>query len=211
MPLQVVDDLVGVPIATASSIAAISVRRLRSWHDEGLVLPAVDRMLGPGTRIRLYAFDQLVEMCVIRELEDRGQDIRHIRFVTARHENDGIARPLLELRWGVDGGHMYAQHSDGTWTGGRRHNQAVITDVIDIDLIRATVRSRLEERGKESVGRVERRRGVQGSRPVFAGTRTPVATVQQYLRRGLSQAEILEAFPHLTAADVDLARGLLAG
>ena len=44
----------------------------------------------------------------------------------------------------------------------------------------------------------------------FAGTRVPVAAVQDYLRHGYEAQAILEAFPDLDAADVDEAGRLLA-
>ena len=51
-----------------------------------------------------------------------------------------------------------------------------------------------------------RRRGVLGSKAVFAGTRVPVAAVEAYLERGLPDERILEAFPELTREDVEAAR-----
>ena len=127
--------------AVAADVVRISVRRLHAWEVEGLVVPA-SRTTG-SRRARLYRFDQLVEMCIIRELEDRGQDIRHIRFVVERHQREGVTRPLLELQWGVDGGHLYTRHPDGVWTGGKHYNQSVMPEVIDIEEIRSTVRRRL--------------------------------------------------------------------
>jgi len=55
-------------------------------------------------------------------------------------------------------------------------------------------------------GAVERRRGVLGHKSVFEGTRTPVDAVAAYYRRGLSDAEVLEAFPHLNADDLGTVR-----
>lgn len=46
-------------------------------------------------------------------------------------------------------------------------------------------------------------RKVLGHKPVFAGTRVPVSAVLPYLKRGLLDEEILEAFPQLTKADID--------
>ena len=59
---------------------------------------------------------------------------------------------------------------------------------------------------EHEAGHVERRRGVLGSKAVFAGTRVPVAAVETYLERGLSEERILEAFPELTREDVEAAR-----
>ena len=65
-------------------------------------------------------------------------------------------------------------------------------------------------RSADDEGRVEERRGVHGSAPVFAGTRIRVATVQRYLQQGYETSAILEAFPDLRVEDVDEARQQLA-
>jgi uncharacterized protein (DUF433 family) len=56
------------------------------------------------------------------------------------------------------------------------------------------------------MGKIERRRKVQGSKPVFEGTRVPVDTVVRYIKRGIPDREILEAFPSLTRADIRAAK-----
>ncbi|MDR3636025.1 MAG: DUF433 domain-containing protein [Isosphaeraceae bacterium] len=49
---------------------------------------------------------------------------------------------------------------------------------------------------------IESTPGVCGGDPRIAGTRIPVWTLEQYRRLGLSEAQILEAFPGLRAADL---------
>lgn len=44
--------------------------------------------------------------------------------------------------------------------------------------------------------------GVRSGRPVIAGTRITVAEVLEMFANGLTEADILEAFPKLTAADI---------
>lgn len=59
-----------------------------------------------------------------------------------------------------------------------------------------------------SVGRndpCEKRRKVQASKPVFRGTRVPVAAVRRYLQAGKTIQEILDAFPSLTEEDITAA------
>jgi uncharacterized protein (DUF433 family) len=70
-------------------------------------------------------------------------------------------------------------------------------------------RARIEAAGKrdpETPGKVVKRRGVQGGKPIFAGTRIPVGTVQRYLEAGYSTEEIIEEYPSLTPADIEAAR-----
>lgn len=44
--------------------------------------------------------------------------------------------------------------------------------------------------------------GICGGRAIIRGTRTPVRAIVGYYKLGLSVEEILEALPHLTAAQV---------
>jgi uncharacterized protein (DUF433 family) len=60
------------------------------------------------------------------------------------------------------------------------------------------LRLRIDSAARRSAGdagRIEKRRGVHASAPVFAGTRIRVATVQRYLQQGYQTEAILQAFP----------------
>lgn len=104
---------------------------------------------------------------------------------------------------------VYVGFEDGNWVGGRHPKQGVIPEVIDLDEIRASTR-RAAVRRQGRPGEVERRRGVLGRKPVFEGARTPVEAVAAYYRRGLSDAEVLEAFPHLSPNDLATARSTVS-
>ncbi len=205
------DDLVGVPARVAARLAGVTERRLRSWEAVNLVSPDVRRELSPRNVVRLYGFPQLVELLVVRELEERHSlHIRHIKRVVEAVRSAEFPRPLRQLRWAISGDEVFVQYPDGTWVGDRKPAQTVMREVLNLEQIRAEVRRRLgRTRPQEARGRIERRRGVQGSKPVFEGTRTPVAAVHAYLRRGASEDDILAAFPHLTRADIRAARELL--
>ena len=55
------------------------------------------------------------------------------------------------------------------------------------------------------IGRIVRKRGVCGSKPVFAGTRVRVKVIQNFLEDGASIKEILLNYPGLTDLDVQAA------
>lgn len=58
-------------------------------------------------------------------------------------------------------------------------------------------------RAAESGTRIVRRADVWGGKAVIDGTRIPVFMVHSRLQAGWAPAEIREAYPRLTAADVD--------
>jgi DNA-binding transcriptional MerR regulator len=202
------DDLIGLTTASAAKLLGVSAQRLAAWERIGLVEPQVRRRVG-DRYVRVYGLHDLVELRVVKELEDRGQQIRHIRRVVEAHRSPAHGSPLRELRWAVDAGQIYVGFDDGSWFGGRNPRQGVLPETINLEQIRADMRARARERRRDGIGRVERRSRTLGRKPVFAGTRTPVDAVHAYMRRGIDDATILEAFPHLQQADLDTARELL--
>ncbi len=200
------DQVIGVTIDRAAQLVGVSVRQLARWETLGLVRPQAHKQIA-GRHVRIYGLHDLVEARIVAELLDRNVSVDQVREVVEFHRRCLlVAHPLRELVWAVDGGHVYVRHRDGGWTGGRHPGQGVISEVIDLEHIRAELRARVTERPPEAVGRIERRPHTHRKAPVLAGTRTPVAAVKAYLDRGLDDDVILEAFPHLTVADINAVR-----
>lgn len=57
-------------------------------------------------------------------------------------------------------------------------------------------------RNAETIGKITRSRGVASNKPVIAGTRIPVKSIQGFARAGYSIDEILEQYPVLTEEDI---------
>jgi len=204
------DDDLAVTEARAARMVGFSVRRLRAWASRNIVGPGVERQLSQRNIVRLYRFQDLVELHVARELLDQGRSPQQIRKVV-HHLRSRYEAPLRELRFAVKGERIYFQHPDGTWEGDRVPDQIVLHSVLDLDAIRSLVRRAVAPDLQERrVGKLVQRRGVVGGKPVFGGTRIPVTAIEPYLRRGLPDERILEAFPLLTAADIEAARRTLA-
>jgi uncharacterized protein (DUF433 family) len=202
------DELIGVATKQAARVVGVSVQRLASWERHDLVVPHLSERIGPRT-VRVYRLDDLVEACLVKALEDRGCSLRQVRRVVDAHRSAEAPRPLRHLRWATEGSRIYVQYPDGSWYGGHRPRQGVMRETLDLEEIRTRARDRALARAG-TPGEIERRPRTMGRKPVFAGTRTPVATVQAYLREGIPDEEILEAFPHLRAADLETARRLLS-
>jgi uncharacterized protein (DUF433 family) len=203
------DDLIAMPAAAAARFVGMSQRRLRYWDETELLSPGIKRQLSPRNTVRLYELPELVELRVIASLENLGMSLRRIRRVVEYLRSEGHGAPLRELRFAVAGRELFFQRPDGTWAGDRRPDQLVIESTISLPLeqYRAHIRDAAQRRpGRARAGRIERHRKVLGHKPVFAGTRVPVAAVLPYLRRGLPIERILEAFPQLTKADIEAAR-----
>lgn len=199
------DDLIALPEKRAAALAGVSTRMLLYWSVKGIVEPGIRRRLSLRTGVRLYTFQDTVSLLVAATLRKRGFSLHHVRRVVLHLRSRGYEAPLRELRFATFGKEIYFQHPTGEWEGGARPDQTVLSEVIDLALIRALVRAGAR-RPATSAGKIERRRGSVGSKPVFAGTRIPVDTVSQWLAHGFGPADVIEAYPDLTEADVDAAR-----
>jgi uncharacterized protein (DUF433 family) len=198
------DNLIGVTRRRAAHILGVNEARLVSWNRRGLLRPSSETVI--GTRGHwTYGLEELVQGLVIRQLEDRGIHIRHIKIFVDAVRSADHPRPLASLRWAVVGTEAFVGYPDGSWQGHRKPAQNVMTEVLDLSEIRTNARTAARSRIGVP-GTVEKRRGALGSKPVFAGTRIPVGTVVAYLDAGQTDSQILEAFPLLEPADIEHAR-----
>jgi len=204
------EEVLAFPDTQARQLAGVSMRRLRYWEQVGLVVPSIKRRLSEHNTVRLYSYQDLLALLVVSALRtERDMSLQKIRRIVEHLRSRGYQAPLRELKFATVGREIYFQHPDGTWEGDLHPDQVVIYEVILLDPLRLRIDS-AARRSAGDAGRVEKRRGVHASAPVFAGTRIRVATVQRYLQQGYLTDAILEAFPDLKVEDVDEARRQLA-
>jgi uncharacterized protein (DUF433 family) len=190
-----------VPGDRAAKLAGISRQRLYYWEKTELITPSYRRRLSAHSVVRLYDVQRLTELKVAAQLVSHGATVRGMRpllaFLRERYE-----APLASLKYGVQRGRVY--YNDGTgWQDGANPGQFAFEGVLRLNPIKASMRRALRyERTEEQVGRVVKRRSVQGSAPIFEGTRIPLAAVWEFLEDGEPISEILEAYPDLRDADV---------
>jgi len=199
------EEHLAVTRPAAARIAGLTERQVDYWAGTGLVEPAVDTHLSPGRRVRLYSFIDLLALLVAAELKNRKVSLQHIRAIVAHLRSRGYPSPLTQLTFATVGREVYFMHEDGSWEGDLRPDQVVIHEVLNLSLLRSRITAGTR-RDSALSGKVERRRGVMGSKPVLAGTRVPVETVKRYLDAGRTVEQILQSFPALTAEDVETVR-----
>jgi DNA-binding transcriptional MerR regulator/uncharacterized protein (DUF433 family) len=205
-----VEDVLAIPDKRAAKLAGITMRQLRYWDQIELVTPSIKQRLSARNTVRLYGFQDLLELLVAAELRHKpGISLQHIRRVVAHLHEQGFGSPLRELRFATHGNYVYFQYPDGSWSGDARPDQVVIHQVIALDFLSIRIDA-VRQREPDTAGKVVRRRGVHGSAPIFAGTRIPVATVQRYLEVGYDAAAIITEYPSLTTADIEAARRYVA-
>ena len=185
----------------ACALTGLTPRQLQYWDERGFVSPSLRRRKGPGRR-RLYNFRDLVSLRAAADLRRAGVSLQLIRGVVDHLRKLDYKHPLSELRfWSMDG-RLYFEEA-GTIREGRRPSQTIAEYVIPVgEIVRELDAEIVKLDERRAVGTVERRRGVLGSKPVLAGTRIPVETIQRLHNDGADEAEILELYPDLTPADV---------
>jgi uncharacterized protein (DUF433 family)/DNA-binding transcriptional MerR regulator len=174
----------------------LTARQIQYWDEQHFISPSLTRRKGRGRR-RLYSFRDLVALKVAAELR-KSFSLQLIRRVNDYLRNLDYRSPLEEL---------YFQES-AQWQEARQTGQVVASFMVPVGEIAEDLRRQISADRAEArkPGVIETRRGVLGSRPVFAGTRIAVETVLNLLRDGASEHEVENLYPDLTPADIEAAR-----
>lgn len=203
---QAMEDTLAVSDKRAAQLAGISMKQLRHWEKTGLVIPSVRQQISQRNTVRLYSFQDLMELLVAAELRRRPEiSLQHIRRLVDYLRRHDYRAPLRELKFATHGRDIYINFPDGSWSGDSVPEQFIFHQVIALDQVAAKI-DKARERDPGSEGQVTSRRGVHRSKPVLAGTRIPVATVQRYLDAGYDTDAIIKEYPSLTPADVEAVR-----
>ncbi|MEX2325079.1 MAG: MerR family transcriptional regulator [Nitriliruptoraceae bacterium] len=94
---------------TVCKIVGITYRQLDYWARTGLVEPGMRRAEGSGTQ-RLYSFDDVVRLKVVKRLLDTGISLQKVRFAVEELNHRG--RNLAESTLISDGETVYAMDDD---------------------------------------------------------------------------------------------------
>lgn len=89
---------------TASRITGLSFRQIDYWDRTHFIKPSVSEASGYGS-VRLYSFNDLVQLKVAKTLIDKGLSLQKIRKAInyLKKNIPDVKKPLLELRFLTDG------------------------------------------------------------------------------------------------------------
>ena len=123
---------------TVTKIVGITYRQLDYWARTGLVEPSFRKAEGSGT-LRLYSFDDIVRLKVVKRLLDTGVSLQKVRF--AVDELRGRGQSLAEVTLISDGTTVYAMDDDQQLLDLLRRGQAVFALSLDpvVDELRGEV------------------------------------------------------------------------
>ena len=149
----------------ACKIVGITYRQLDYWTRTNLVVPSLQEAKGSGTQ-RLFSFNDLLQLKVIKRLTDAGASLRKVRqaieYVRNNLHGDWSQATIV-----TDGAGVYACTSDAEVVDLLRSGQGVLGAVVAVDKVR-----------DELAGTLRRLRPLE--EPVVdAGDRTPDARAEE--------------------------------
>ena len=118
----------GFRVPEVQRIVGITYRQLDYWARTELVTPSVRDASGSGSQ-RLYSFQDLVTLRVIKSLLDTGVSLQRVRKAV-RHLQT-MARPIAEVTLMSDGKGVYEAHSPEAVVDLLRQGQGVFAIAID--------------------------------------------------------------------------------
>jgi DNA-binding transcriptional MerR regulator len=118
----------------ACKIVGITYRQLDYWTRTALIVPSLRQAQGSGTQ-RLYSFNDLLQLKVIKRLTDAGASLRKVRqsieYVRANLRDD-----WSQVTIATDGSGVYACTSDEEVVDLLRSGQGVLGAVVAVDKVR---------------------------------------------------------------------------
>lgn len=183
-------------------ITGLSKRILAYWDNTGFFQPEYSG--ARSAAVRVYSFRDAVSLKTLNILRTKyGISLQHLRGI-ARRLTEYSAAPFADLRLRVIGKEV---HFDDPGTGRTRgviSGQYVLLPILEV--VQEVTKSieRLQIRDPSQVGKTEQHRGVSHNARVFSGTRVPVRAIQHFLQDGYSIDRILQEYPSLTKADIEV-------
>lgn len=116
--------------AVACNAVGISYRQLDYWARTGLVAPSIRQATGSGT-IRLYSFQDVLELKIVKRLLDTGVSLQNIRAAIEHLREQGID-DISAVTLMSDGASIYECRTDDEVIDILRGGQAVFGIAIGV-------------------------------------------------------------------------------
>jgi DNA-binding transcriptional MerR regulator len=151
----------------ATKIVGITYRQLDYWTRTGLVLPSIKSAEGSGTQ-RVYSFNDLLQLKVIKELIDAGASLQKVRQ-SIEYVRENIEGDWSKVTIATDGDRVYACTSDAEVLDLLRSGQGVLGSLVSVEKVKeqldgtlAELRPTAEELTYSSPGHEEELRAKEG-------------------------------------------------
>lgn len=123
-----IDARVGYGGKALCGVVGITYRQLDYWARTGLVTPSIRSAKGSGSQ-RLYSFEDIVRLRVVKRLLDAGVNLERIRAALEELARQG--RTLSEVTLASDGRTVYAIDDDRQLLDLLQRGQAVFAIAVE--------------------------------------------------------------------------------
>jgi len=132
------DERRGFSSPDVSRVVGITYRQLDYWARTGLAVPSIRGAKGSGTQ-RVYSFEDIVRLRVIKRLLDAGVNLERIRAALDEIARQG--RTLSDVTLASDGRTVYAIDEDRQLLDLLQRGQGVFAIAVDplVDELRGEV------------------------------------------------------------------------
>ncbi|MDQ3986609.1 MAG: MerR family transcriptional regulator [Actinomycetota bacterium] len=127
----------------ACKIVGITYRQLDYWTRTQLVTPSLREATGSGTQ-RLYSFNDLLQLKVIKRLTEAGASLRKVRQAIDYVRNN-LADDWAQATIATDGNGVYACTTDAEVVDLLRSGQGVLGAVVAVDKVAEELAGTLRE------------------------------------------------------------------
>ena len=198
-------DNLDFSLETVARVLDIAPRRIRYWHQTGILIASRSLDDGMGGKLLFYSFPDLVGLRVILMLRDE----HHIKIARLREVSKALRDGQAEgenwasLTFWVQGQNVFFDHpiTDARVRGGIPPQVAF---PIEMDKVIADTRLRVEnalQRQPEDQGHIIRSPKILSNAWTVKGTRIPVTAIYRLHREGKSSRDI-EARFQISSKDV---------
>ena len=190
------------------SLTGLSRAQLRRWNRSEFIRP--EFRINDNTRkpfSYIYSFKDLLKLRVLNQLRNvYSVPMGELRRVEQELSHLGDAKWTSQKLW-VHNRRVVFEEPESCQK--REVSSKQFVAEIALEIVTSDARQdihKMNRRNGGEVGRIEKRRHLHSSEPVFAGTRITVDAVIGFMNARFSDAEILVQFPDLQADDLRAAR-----
>ena len=124
-------------------IVGITYRQLDYWTRTGLVTPSIQPATGSGTQ-RLYSFNDLLQLKVIKSLTDAGASLQKVRQAID-YARENLADDWSKVTIVADSAGVYACTSEAEVFDLVRNGQGVLGAIVAVEKVRDQLTGTLRE------------------------------------------------------------------
>lgn len=191
-----------------SRLTGLTRSQLRRWNRNGFIRPEYrvnDEPRKPFSYI--YSFKDLLKLRILNQLRNvHGVSMPELRKVENALAHMGDDKWTSQKLW-VHNRRVVFEEPESSKKREVASKQFVAE--IALEVVTSDARQdilKLNRRDSGRVGKIEKRRHIHSSEPVFAGTRIPISAVLGFMDAGYSDQQVLDQYPDLELDDLRAAR-----